>query len=114
MADGNLFEISLKDISPDKELFQDLFRSGNVRVERVVSRGHTSPKDHWYDQNEDEWVALLTGEAEILFEDGWCEKLSAGDYLFIPANKRHRVISTSEDPPALWLAVFVNPKDHDK
>lgn len=108
MADGNLFDIPLENIPSERELFQDLFKSGNLRIERIVSRGHRSPEDRWYDQDEDEWVALLTGEAEILFDDGRSEKLYAGDYLFIPAHKQHKVIYTSEDPPAVWLAIFIN------
>ena len=31
--------------------------------------------------------------------------LSEGDYINIPARKRHRVVSTSVSPETIWLAV---------
>ena len=75
-----------------------------ARMERIVSRGQASPPDFWYDQNEDEWVMLMTGTATVAFADRRV-KLCAGDWLRIPAHCRHRVASTSED--AVWLAVFL-------
>lgn len=45
---GNLFADLPADL-PD-ELFQTLAGSGDVRVERIVSRGHRSPEGFWYDQ----------------------------------------------------------------
>jgi cupin 2 domain-containing protein len=44
---------------PD-ELVQVLAASPGVRIERIVSHGHASPPDFWYDQSQHEWVALLT------------------------------------------------------
>ena len=76
---------------PDE--FVDILAEGkNFRLERIVSKGHTSPKGFWYDQVENEFVLLLKGEAEILFEDDTKPvTLSEGDYLNIPAQKKHRV-----------------------
>ena len=37
-------------------------------------------------------------------------KLTAGDYLFIPAHQKHRVEYTSSRPPCIWLAVHGNTR----
>ncbi len=90
---------------PEEELFEPLIPDRGVLIERIVSSGHTSPPGFWYDQDRDEWVVLLQGEAEIACEDGRKVWLSAGDALFLAAHERHRVEYTSSDPPCLWLAV---------
>ncbi len=79
----------------------------NVRVERIVSRGHSSPPGFWYDQTDNEWVILLSGSARLLFQ-GERDPISLGpgDYLDIPAHKRHRVEWTDPDQDTVWLAVF--------
>ena len=38
-------------------------RKSGIRIERIVSRGHTSPPDFWYDQPQAEWVIVLAGSA---------------------------------------------------
>jgi cupin 2 domain-containing protein len=43
---------------PD-ELFTTLLEANNVRIERIVSHGQSSPKDVWYHQNQHEWVRFL-------------------------------------------------------
>jgi hypothetical protein len=45
-----------------KELVQTLIRAADVRIERIVSHGHASPADFWYDQPQHEWVIVLKGE----------------------------------------------------
>ena len=100
----NIFEnipAELKD-----ELIETIAQKGNVRVERIISRGHVTPENKWYDQDEDEFVLLLRGEARLLFENNEIVKLKAGDYLIIPAHKKHRVVFTSENIDAVWLTVF--------
>jgi cupin 2 domain-containing protein len=64
-----------------------------VRIERIVSDGQASPDGFWYDQEEDEWVLLVRGSAVLAFEDETVE-LRPGDYLLIPAHRKHRVEST--------------------
>jgi len=88
----------------DRERFDTLLEGKGFTLERILSGGHASPLDFWYDQDRDEWVALLSGEAELRFEEG-AERvlLGPGDYLLIPAHKRHRVEKTSVD--AVWLAL---------
>jgi cupin 2 domain-containing protein len=83
-----------------------LLTAPNVRIERIVSRGHMSPPGFWYDQDEAEWVIVVTGAAAILL-DGEAEprRLKRGDYLYIPAHARHRVTWTEPGEPTVWLAV---------
>ena len=88
------------------EVFQDIVRSPSVRIERIVSRGHASPEAGWYDQGENEWVMVVAGRASLEFEDGSSCKLSAGDYVDVPAHVKHRVAWTDPDMPTIWLAVF--------
>lgn len=91
---------------PDAEAFTDLIPDRGVKIERIVSSGQTSPANEWYDQDRDEWVVLIQGEAVLRFEDGQTLRLSAGDHVLIPAHQRHRVDYTSRMPPAIWIAVF--------
>ena len=95
----------------DEEEFKDLLNKPGLRIERIVSRGQTSESDFWYDQREDEWVVLLEGEAIIEYADGEKDELAKGDYVFIPAMKKHRVTYTSTEPACVWLAVFFGGKD---
>lgn len=83
-----------------------LLASGNVRIERIVSTGQSSPPGFWYDQEEHEWVLVLRGRGVIEYEDGKQISLKPGDHLHIPARVRHRVRETSRGEPTLWLGVF--------
>lgn len=101
---NNLFQIPVQ-LSSTEEYFEQVLASPSCRVERIISTGHSSPEGFWYDQDEDEWVALLQGTAELSFDDGSSVSLAAGDHLLIEAHRRHRVERTSIDPPCVWLAV---------
>lgn len=103
MVQGNLFAVIPSDLS--EEVFETLAGSDSVRIERIVSRGHTSPETGWYDQSDNEWVVVLRGDAEIEFESGSIVHLGEGDYLNIPAHAKHRVTRTSRDPATIWLAI---------
>ncbi len=87
------------------EVFEPLITASNLFIERIISTGQTTPENEWYDQAKDEWIILLQGEAELIYEDGSCFQLQAGDYLLIPAHQKHRVTYTSQSPPCIWLAV---------
>ena len=83
-----------------------LLTTPNVRIERIVSHGHTSPADFWYDQPQAEWVIVLAGSAAVAFEgEASPRTLRSGDHLHIPAHTRHRVVSTGAGEPTVWLAV---------
>ena len=89
-----------------EELFKVLAAAGNVRIERIVSLGHASPAGFWYDQQTDEWVLLLRGVARLRFEgDDHAVAMQPGDYVQIPAHRRHRVEWTVPGEPTIWLAV---------
>ena len=87
------------------EQFLRIATGENVEIERIVSRGHSSPGESWYDQARSEWVILLKGAARLEFDGGPVVELSAGDYVNIPARSRHRVAWTSPSEHCVWLAV---------
>lgn len=88
------------------ELFQTLLEAGNLRIERIVSRGHSSPPGLWYDQPQSEWVLVVAGAARLVIEGSEPVELRAGSYVNIPAHTRHRVEWTDPDQPTVWLAVY--------
>lgn len=90
---------------PD-ELFTKLVDCAPVRIERIVSYGHASPHDFWYNQDHHEWVIVLKGCARICFEGEAPRELKPGDFVSIPAHKKHRVEWTAPDETTIWLAVF--------
>ncbi|HBT87811.1 cupin domain-containing protein [Desulfobacter sp.] len=100
----NLFE-NVPDNLPTEQ-FTDLLKGENIRIERIVSLGHTSPESGWYSQNENEWVLVLKGSGTILFENEGERVLNKGDYLNIPAHTKHKVTRTDPDSITIWLAVF--------
>jgi cupin 2 domain-containing protein len=88
-----------------QEIFQTLHTGPHCRIERIVTqRPYTEPGE-WYDQEEDEWVVLLEGNARLEYDDSTFLDLEKGDYVFIPAHKVHRVASTSPDSQCIWLAI---------
>lgn len=99
---------------PEAECFEPLFSNPRVLIERIISSGQTTPPDRWYDQERDEWVVLLQGEAMLGYEDGSTKALSAGDWVFIPAHQKHRVQYTSANPPCVWLAVHIEAQSEPK
>ena len=104
MKADNLFS-NIADHLPD-ESFTTLHQAKGLRIERIVSQGHASSPGFWYDQDEHEWVVLLSGSAVIEFA-GEPEpvELKPGSYLNIPAHARHRVASTSPTEKTVWLAI---------
>jgi cupin 2 domain-containing protein len=99
----NLFR--LLDGASAEEQVETLASGESVRIERIVSTGQATPEGEWYNQVEDEWVALLQGEAVLSYGDGRRLHLTAGDHILISAHERHRVESTSSSPPCIWIAV---------
>lgn len=88
------------------EAFDDIVRASNVRIERIVSKGHSSPETGWYDQDENEWVMVLQGSGILTFEDGSSCRMSEGDHINIPAHRKHKVSWTDPNQLTIWLAVF--------
>ena len=100
---NNIFEAIPKDLK--KEVFERLAQGNGVTIERIISKGHRSPETGWYDQDKNEWVIILKGAAVLLFEDETTTKLKPGDFIDIPAHKKHRVSWTEADIETIWLAV---------
>ena len=104
----NLFSEIPADLSV--ELFEPILAADAVRIERIVSLGHTSAEEFWYDQDESEWVVVLAGAARVIWDspEGGPRTVSLcpGDHLNIPAHTRHRVAWTDPDQPTIWLAIF--------
>jgi cupin 2 domain-containing protein len=97
----NLFA-NLPDLSRSEQSLS-LFENPSVKIERIVSESYSSPAGFWYDQDEDEWVMVVRGEATLEFEGGELVRMKEGDYVTIPRHVRHRVQQT--DPKTIWLAV---------
>ena len=101
----------LKDIPVDlaEEDLRDLISRPGVRIERIVSKGQTTPDGEWYDQEQGEWVLLVQGAARLLIEGEAEERaLDSGDYLYIAPHVRHRVTWTDPQTETIWLAVFLD------
>jgi len=95
----NLYDTSAP---PTGETFTTLLEHRNIRIVRIVSSDQVEPVE--YLQEEDEWVALLEGEA-TLEVNGRTVHLSRGDTLFIPAHTPHTVTATRRG--TVWLAVHI-------
>ena len=99
----NLLKSIPKNIS--KELFETLVENEHIHIERIISKGHTSPEKGWHNQEENEWVLLLKGAARLEFEDGSEVSLGVGDWLEIPAQVKHKVVRTDPKEETIWVAV---------
>lgn len=107
---GSLLE-NIPDLG-DEEVLEDLLARAGVRIERIVSHGHASPEGFWYDQDDDEWVVVIDGEAELQIEgEPEPRRLARGDWVHLPAHCRHRVTRTAEGQPTVWLAVHVGREE---
>jgi len=90
-----------------EEIIEEIFFHEHVRIERIMSSGQVSPEGFWYDQNENEWLILLSGAAEITLQSpAKIIKLKSGESYFIAAHLKHRISWTHPEAPTLWLAVF--------
>lgn len=101
MQTGNLFDHAGAPASGER--FEALLRHRNLVIERIISSATISPTE--YVQAQDEWVAMLQGEA-ILEVAGAVRELHSGDYLFLPAGTPHMVLRVSDG--AVWLAVHLH------
>ncbi|MEX1198377.1 MAG: cupin domain-containing protein [Pseudohongiellaceae bacterium] len=89
----------------DGEAAEILLSAAGMTIERIVSRGDSSPETGWYDQERHEWVTVLQGRAILAFEDGEEHTLRPGDHVNIPAHRRHRVAWSDPEEETVWLAV---------
>ncbi|ACK67511.1 Cupin 2 conserved barrel domain protein [Rippkaea orientalis PCC 8801] len=103
---NNIFQIPSN--LGDQEIFETILANPTLKVERIISSGQVTEAGKWYDQQQDEWVILLQGEAQLSYEDGRQINLKKGDYLLIHSHQKHRVDYTSNNPPCIWLAIHSN------
>ncbi|MDR4504977.1 MAG: cupin domain-containing protein [Candidatus Scalindua sp.] len=104
MNHKNIFADIPKQI-PD-EVLEEIMKTEHFRIERIISHGHSTDQDEWYDQDQDEWVIVLKGSAGLLFEgNDTAVIMSPGDYVNIPAHQKHRVEWTEPDAETVWLAI---------
>jgi len=89
----------------NNEVTEDILKNSKFKIERIISRGHITAEGEWYDQETDEWVMLLTGSSIIKFDDNIEIKMEPGDFLNIPAHKKHRVIYTDNQTESIWLTI---------
>ena len=104
MITGNLLANVPRQL-PNEQIVE-LLSAPNIRIERIVSSGHATPPNAWYDQDRAEWVLLVAGSAGLIFE-GETEPLllEPGSFVHIPAHARHRVAWTDQSVPTIWLAI---------
>jgi len=84
------------------ETFTTLLEHKNIKINRIVSSADVKPIE--YNQEEDEWLVLLEGEATLLI-DKKEEVLTKGETLFIPAKTPHTVLKTSDG--TVWLTIHI-------
>jgi len=92
---------TLKNPKADTEEFVTLHQNNGIKIEAI--RSHLLHPGEVYDQQEDEWVVLIRGNAQLQIQKKILN-LQEGDSVFLPKHTIHQVLSTSED--ALWLGVF--------
>jgi len=104
MKTGNITALIPRD--REREVFEELVRTDCVTIERITSHGQSGPEGSWYDQERAEWVLVLKGSAGLRFDgDEGVVVLREGDWIHIPARRKHRVEWTSRTEATLWLAV---------
>ena len=97
----NIYE--MPEFPINDEVISVLTQNDRIRIERIISTGQQSD---WYDQEEGEFVILLEGRAQLVFEGKRMITMEKGDTLQIPPHQKHRVAYTSTEPPCIWLCVF--------
>ncbi len=91
--------------SSKEEIFETINENENIRIERILSYGQETPSDYWYNQDEDEFIIIIKGEATLIYEDNRSFNLKKNDTLYIKAHQKHKVTYTSN--PTIWLAIFI-------
>jgi len=97
-------------VGDEEEIFDELVKGDNISVEKIFTAKAFKQPGKWYDQEKDEWVLLLQGNAKLEFEEENIVNLNKGDYLFIPAHKKHRINKSSDEPNCIWLTIHGNFK----
>ena len=94
---GNLF----KPVSrSEQEFINELLscKSESLRIEHIISQGHISPENFYYDQSENEFVAVLQGRAKLEFDNANILEFKPGkplEYITVTAANRCRFAGSS-------------------
>ncbi len=100
----NIFSGMQKQTS--EEILETILQTHKFKIERIISRGQATTEGEWYDQDKNEWVLVLKGNAGLLFEgDNETVVMKTGDYINIPAHQKHRVEWTDPEEETIWLAI---------
>jgi cupin 2 domain-containing protein len=91
----------------DGEIFTEVLSREDVRIERIVSTGQSTPANQPLRQGHDEWVLLLAGSAGLCIEGHGERNLRRGDHVLIAAQRAHWVTWTTKDEPTIWLAIHL-------
>ncbi|MCX7879642.1 MAG: cupin domain-containing protein [Ignavibacteria bacterium] len=103
---GNIYDLTNYIYNPLEEHFEELHSTNHLKIERIISKGHHSPDNYWYDQDFFEWVILLKGKAVLTLKNpNESIELSEGDYILIEPNRPHRVESTEPEKETFWLTI---------
>jgi cupin 2 domain-containing protein len=87
---------------PTGERTDEVARIRNLVIEEIVTGTADTTVD--YQQEQDEWVVVLSGSADLEVA-GETVALTSGDWLLIPAETVHRLVRV--DPGTQWLAVHL-------
>ncbi len=90
--------------APD-EVLETILKTDQFKIERIISHGHATTEGEWYDQDKNEWVLVLNGNAGLLFEGDKTIIMKTGDYINIPAHQKHRVEWTDPEEETIWLTI---------
>ena len=102
---NNIFKDIPQDVS--EEIFEVIIQNKNVHIERIVSYGQSTPVGKWLLQDKKEWVILLEGASEIVFEDDKSRcSMKPGDYLYIENQRRHRVEYTLKNKKTICFNII--------
>jgi cupin 2 domain-containing protein len=89
-----------------EEILETIIQTHKFKIERIISRGQATTEGEWYDQDKNEWVLVLKGNAGLLFEsNNETVVMKTGDYINIPAHQKHRVEWTEPEEETIWLAI---------
>jgi mannose-6-phosphate isomerase-like protein (cupin superfamily) len=92
----------------EDEAVDTLLQTKHVRIERMILTGESTPD--WSDHDVGQWLILLRGSAAIDFYGAiGLRQMRMGDYVFVPAHQKHKIMVTSKTP-SVWLVVFVREK----
>lgn len=100
---SNFMEFILEKVN--EEIFEEIVQSENIKIERIISCGQSSPESGWYDQEKSEWVMVLEGKAILEFEGGNEVELGKNDFITILPHQKHKVKWTDPEQKTIWLAV---------